>query len=74
MSYLGFCWEMLWRAPLHRSKVQMKSSPEQKSQGSDKGTQADGARGINAGDALQQFAVLWWPCKALQGDICCCAL
>lgn len=71
MSYLGFCWEMLWRAPVHRSKVQRKSSPEQKSQGSDKG---NGARGINAGDALLQFAVLWRPCKALQGDICCCAL
>lgn len=73
MSYLGLCWKMR-RAPLQGSEVQMKISLEQKSQGSDKCTQADGARGINAGDALLQFAVLWWAGKALQDDLCCCAL
>lgn len=73
MSYLGLCWKMR-RAPLQGSEVQMKISLEQKSQGSDKCTQADGARGINTGDALLQFAVLWWAGKALQDDLCCCAL
>lgn len=29
----GTRWKMLWRAPLHRSEVQVKSSPGQKSQG-----------------------------------------
>lgn len=62
MSYLGLCWKMR-RAPLHGSEVQMNISLEQESQGSDKCTQADGARGINAGDALLQFAVLWWAAR-----------
>lgn len=36
--------------------------------------QINGARGVSAGDALLQFAILWWACKALQGESCCCAL
>lgn len=48
----------------------LRSFPEQKSKASDKGTQADEARGILTGDALLEFAVLWWSCVVFQGESC----